>query len=243
MNRIQWLTCNDPRRMLAYLLEYGRPNERKLRLWACACCRYYFYLPFVSRRALEAVEAAERFADGEIDDKGRGLALNASNNIEDSTERLPAQACLRADIRAGVVQINNCYNTHLDFVFHAELLREVFGNHPLNNYLGYWDELRAQCCLDWRGGLLSNMAADIYQRRDWAAMPVLADALEDAGCSHQEIVQHCRGLRRCPGCSLVGEERSGWCELCHRHTAELSWVRTGPHVRGCWVLDLLMGKS
>mgnify|MGYP001076712257 FL=1 len=42
-------------------------------------------------------------------------------------------------------------------------------------------------------------------------MPLLADALMDAGCDHEEILAHCRG--------------------------------EGPHVRGCWVVDLVLGKE
>ena len=42
-------------------------------------------------------------------------------------------------------------------------------------------------------------------------MPILADALQDAGCDNEDILSHCRG--------------------------------EGPHVRGCWVLDLLFDKK
>jgi hypothetical protein len=42
-------------------------------------------------------------------------------------------------------------------------------------------------------------------------MPILADALEDAGCDNADILQHCRGA--------------------------------GEHVRGCWVVDLVLGKE
>ncbi|QDU20371.1 hypothetical protein ETAA1_23230 [Urbifossiella limnaea] len=51
----------------------------------------------------------------------------------------------------------------------------------------------------------------MYESRDFAPMPVLADALEDAGCADNDILAHCRG--------------------------------DGPHVRGCWVVDLVLGKS
>ena len=51
----------------------------------------------------------------------------------------------------------------------------------------------------------------MYESRDFTAMPILADALQDAGCEHAEILDHCRG--------------------------------PGPHVRGCWVVDHVLGKS
>jgi hypothetical protein len=51
----------------------------------------------------------------------------------------------------------------------------------------------------------------IYDERAFERMPILADALEDAGCDDQDILNHCR--------------------------------QSGEHVRGCWVLDLLLGKA
>jgi len=65
--------------------------------------------------------------------------------------------------------------------------------------------------LEWHGGLLASMARRMYDSRDFSDLPVLADALEEAGCQDQDILGHCR---------------SG-----------------GEHVRGCWVIDLLLGKS
>jgi hypothetical protein len=47
--------------------------------------------------------------------------------------------------------------------------------------------------------------------RDFAAMPLLADALQDAGCTDDRVLDHCRG--------------------------------SGPHVKGCWVVDLVLGKE
>jgi hypothetical protein len=62
----------------------------------------------------------------------------------------------------------------------------------------------------WRGGLLVSVARRMYDSRDFGDMPVLADALEEAGCQDQDILGHCR---------------SG-----------------GEHVRGCWVIDLILGN-
>ena len=51
----------------------------------------------------------------------------------------------------------------------------------------------------------------MYESRNFARMPTLADALEEAGCTNADILAHCR--------------------------------QPGEHVRGCWVLDLLLGKG
>lgn len=65
--------------------------------------------------------------------------------------------------------------------------------------------LAAWCARD-----VLNIAGTIYQDHSFAEMPILADALEDAGCADETILAHCRAAT--------------------------------PHIRGCWVLDLLLGK-
>jgi hypothetical protein len=65
--------------------------------------------------------------------------------------------------------------------------------------------------LRWNFGTIPAIARHIYEERAFHDMPILADALEDAGCVEAAILGHCRGPR--------------------------------PHVRGCWVLDLLLGKE
>jgi len=56
-----------------------------------------------------------------------------------------------------------------------------------------------------------NMAEAIYEERTFEQLPILTDALEDAGCNNSDILNHCR--------------------------------QPGVHVRGCWVVDLLLGKE
>jgi hypothetical protein len=95
-----------------------------------------------------------------------------------------------------------------------------------------------------------GIARRAYDLRDWEALPVLADALEEAGCEDEEVLMHCRGKGRCPGCLGKGgccnlkDEPGVWgdmhrCALC----AGTGWVDAGPHVRGCHVLDLIIGKE
>jgi hypothetical protein len=64
----------------------------------------------------------------------------------------------------------------------------------------------------WRTDTAVSLARHIYESRDFSAMPILADALQDAGCEHEAILAHCRDLHQV-------------------------------HVRGCWVVDLVLGKG
>jgi hypothetical protein len=65
--------------------------------------------------------------------------------------------------------------------------------------------------LTWNNGTIAKLAQTIYDDRRYDIMPILGDALEEAGCTDGQILDHCRG--------------------------------PGPHVRGCWVVDLILGKS
>jgi hypothetical protein len=69
----------------------------------------------------------------------------------------------------------------------------------------------AALALPWRTETAVALAALMYESRDFSAMPILADALQDAGCGSADILDHCRG--------------------------------PGPHVRGCWVVDLVLGRK
>jgi len=92
-------------------------------------------------------------------------------------------------------------NNPLAEVSNATLLRDIFGN-PFKPVA--FDP-------DWRTSDVTAMSRGMYETRDFAAMPILADALQDAGCENADILDHCRG--------------------------------PGPHVRGCWVVDLVLGKA
>jgi hypothetical protein len=63
----------------------------------------------------------------------------------------------------------------------------------------------------WRSETAVALAAGIYSERAFDRLPVLADALEEAGCDDPDVLSHLRG--------------------------------PGPHARGCWVVDAVLGKA
>ena len=83
----------------------------------------------------------------------------------------------------------------------AHLLRDIVGN-PFR---------QVRFVPNWRSPVVTTLADLIYAERVFDRMPILADALEEAGCDDPDILAHCRG--------------------------------DGPHVRGCWVVDLVLGRG
>jgi hypothetical protein len=83
----------------------------------------------------------------------------------------------------------------------AQFLRDIFGN-PFRPPV---------FSPSWRTDTAVALARQAYDSRDFSILPILADALEEAGSESEDILAHCRG--------------------------------PGPHVRGCWVVDLVLGKE
>jgi hypothetical protein len=233
VTEVQWLACNDPRRMLEeWIAGY---NARKLQLLACACCRRVVH-QLADAAFLRAVEVAEQYADGTASDSALAEAREAARDACMALERshgtaprqvLAAQAVVHA--AAGDGRSTNPFfmavRRAVDAVSVAGwlgrdrpgerqpfvlLVHDVFGNpYRMVSGVGSW--------LAWGGGIIPRLAQAAYDERalphatlDGGRLAVLADALEEAGCSNAAILGHLRG--------------------------------PGPHARGCWVLDLVLGR-
>ena len=221
MTEAEWLVATELSPMLAFLR--GKASDRKLRLFGLDCCRLVIAL--LDPRGLKAVGAAERYADGlcspeeleaarlvaneafcEFDDRqGSESAANAVeslchaeglsdllNDVARETAALSMysqpQHLKRATRR--IRRLNQCRH-----------LRDIFGN-PFRP---------VAFSPAWRTDTAVSLARQMYESRQFGAMPILADALQDAGCDNDGVLNHCRG--------------------------------DGAHVRGCWVVDLVLGKE
>jgi hypothetical protein len=180
-------------------LAYEKASKRKLRLLSCACIRTVWN-HLTDPRSRTGVEIAERFADGKASREEVRIAKEAASMAVYGKRTWAAWTVIAA-LREEVGDVCRCAHRTI----RCALARDLFG--PLffrqveidSSWLFSNDEK------------ISLLAEAIYQDRTFDLLPILADALEDAGCDNADILAHCR---------------SG-----------------GEHVRGCWVVDLLLGKE
>lgn len=293
MTENDWVECDDVMDLLGLVArvyvateaggEWSSPrhgvSDRKLRLFAAACCRRSWEL-LTDERSRRAVKVGERFADGLADE----------------------------NVRAGQCTLMHWRNargakpTSLDWVAHWSvcgdgIIKDVaYGGFSL--VTGPAGLLRdvVRCPLSptrltggaWRGPTVMSLAGAAYEARsvrcercggsgelpyplpfepyyeetevcavcggagsfndgtlDPALLSVLADAMEDGGCVDEPVLRHLRGWERCRTClnrlrDGRGDSVGGVCEGCD----DSGWVRsTEPHVKGCWALDLVLGKE
>jgi hypothetical protein len=213
MTEAEWQSSTDADALFHHLRWWVRPPERKYRLFACGVCRQCWRrLSDLGRHAVALAEAA---ADGQPVDDRPGVEYDLLNeHTALRVQRVPLphptpeeQASLIAyavigsgggGVEAADDAIRNVPDEAVPL---ADLLRDIFGN-PFGS---------ATFLAEWRTETVVALARGIYAERAFDRMPVLADALQDAGCEDKAILTHCRGA--------------------------------GPHVRGCWVVDAVVGKS
>ena len=223
MTEAEWLSASDSRDLLypsgwRERVARGSPtldgldapipklvaNERRLMLYACGCLRLLFpQLRFSEDR--RALDTAERYADNEATrDQLEEATQNCGATVA-SVKRLPV-------IRIARLSVEDVFESKrvdhpagprmpLYNAKRADLLRDIFGN-PFRPVA--FDPA-------WRTSTALAIANGIYDDRAFDRLPILADAIQDAGCENEDILSHLRS--------------------------------DGPHVKGCWALDLVLGKE
>jgi hypothetical protein len=253
----EWSACNDPDTMLEVVSDTA--SDRRFRLFVCACCRRLLpllrgihkegYAPCV-----KAIEEGEQLADKPLGRK-EWEKFHATDylmiawGMKNEGCRLAVEAAMRAcylrlvgdtrPMRFGRRLIGHPASEGAEFarlaasIFAADrdngtkqaataakgkatraeklaqtaLLRDLFSNprrpSRQKTALRRWRV--------WNDGCVPKLAQGVYEERAFDRLPILADALEDAGCSDEEILAHCRG--------------------------------GGEHARGCWVVDMILGKK
>ncbi len=206
MTEAEWLAAVEPEPMLQHLS--GKWSPRKQRLFACACCR-------LTRTAVRAerprsvLETAENVADDPTHTRQLRQVRKAWLDAHDmvfapwrwalvAASEPDWRASCADDAAAQTVRAGSRPGSEARRV--AGLIREAVGN-PFRP---------VEFAPEWRTSTVVELATRAYESRDFTLLPVLGDALMDAGCVDERVLAHCRGK--------------------------------GPHVRGCWVVDGILGK-
>ena len=206
MTEAEWLACADPLTMLKSL--HRKKSRRKQRLFASACVRLVWdQVPPHWRRA---VELNEGYADGAV---GKDELRAAFKHAESTSSRWPDAAhaawyaCDTTNSSHFTTRCAASAAARLDENLPAQqaaLLRDLF--HPFRRagrinsaWLAYGDQSALR------------LAQAIYDERAFDRLPILADVLEEAGCTDADLLDHLRG--------------------------------PGPHARGCWAVDLILGRE
>ena len=215
MTEAEWLSSTRSRAMLGYLIDgpmRERYADRTYRLFACAAVRR-LDPGVVDRFSLGAVQIAEQFARGQatmqqLERARRDVhACLAQRTMvggpADDLRRTVASLAVAATEESGpaaaweVVQVGQPVGALVAGDGLAGLIREVFGN-PFHTPTlpEHWRV--------WNGGTILRLARHAREAGRFDEMPVLGDALEEAGCTDVQILEHCRsGLPHAPGCWVL----------------------------------------
>jgi hypothetical protein len=219
MTPAEWLDCADPDAMLAHLnaaLPRSVARRRQVILLVCACSRRQW--PRLSTRSRRLIEAVECCADG-LAEWGKVEAARRANRAEGAGPWWVAEAAAQAGEAydpSGAFHLvcyplwaANMTGSDEERRAQCDLLRDVFGNPFLSPR--FRPPRLDPSLLTWGGGLVGAIARDVYESGAFERLPILADALEEAGCDSADLLEHLRS--------------------------------PGPHARGCWGLDLVLGRS
>jgi hypothetical protein len=195
----EWLGCED---LGSLLWDLRDSNARELRLFAVACCRRIPRL-LTDPRSRATVEVAERHADGLATSDELVAADDQSQNVGDpgdDTGVCAANLYVAASSAFEAARMvawlaSNARSDSVENALQVALLRDIFGN-PFRP---------VTFSAAWRTSTAGALAAQMYESRDFSAMPILADALQDAGCDNDDVLNHCRDTKQTHvrGCWVV----------------------------------------
>jgi hypothetical protein len=231
MTEEEWVACTDLGVLLSFL------GDKLDRRWLLACSGLaHLRWSSLDRRTRDAVRWLECHADGRHpgglnlkqaiaitgtdpagfdgipeDDRDalvrRSRAMCQELRITEaeysSPERRRVASLLRQASHRVAVAVDHWLGHEQEAA--AVVLRDIIGN-PFRPSPPLPESVRA-----WNDSTATRMAQGIYEDRAFDRLPILADALLDAGCEDEELIRHCRS--------------------------------EGLHVRGCWAVDLILGKQ
>jgi hypothetical protein len=211
MTEDDWLTTPAVGDLAAWLGSHRLLTPRKVRLYHCAFAR--LLAPRVGDSAvLAAAERAELYANHLISDalvensyrkmtaaRGRlyddiGWFISPDDGLRDRAYRAAALACRSRHQVRGPQPVPGGLTSDADVALDPELLRTVNGELADVVRELFGNPFRPVAFAPrWRTSTVTSLGRQAYGSRDFSTMPILADALQDAGCEEPVILDHCRG--------------------------------------------------
>ena len=201
MTEAEWLACEDPEKLFAQAERTHRASQRVFRLFCAGFWRWQEkhwvgsgVMPPANRDLLrERVDSLEQWAETDVPPKFLDRMIGFFNPR--------ARVAARGTVTLARQWVDLEGGAAVPHVL-CSLVREVFGN-PFR---------RVKVNRAWRTSTVVALTKGLYDEKAFDRMPILADALQDAGCDSDDILNHCRDPNQL-------------------------------HVRGCWVVDLVLGNS
>jgi hypothetical protein len=250
MTEAEWAECQEPQTMLDWLQVTGKLYDRKARLFAVAVCRRIWSL-LIDKRSRRAVETAERFADGRATERALQAAYNraydADEEIGEGTDspafqdapgefedRVALEGAATAATTSASAKMTEAPALAASLAaravgfkepgprWKAAILGEAREQAALLRCI-FGNPFRPPTPLDpawlaWGGGTVQRLAEAAYEERQLPSGHLDRARLAVLADTLEES--------GCGDASLLGHLRS-----------------PGPHVRGCAVIDALLGKS
>jgi hypothetical protein len=217
MTEAEWLTTDDPGKLL-HAVQGSRPSERKIRLFNAAVCRRFWgHLPEASRAILSE---SERLADGLVRSKGEMDLCHRANEVVSTLfdRSYPTKQYPSAEVRIQRdAAAAACY---------AVIPNELWGA------VGYfWDLMPSE------KGPHSAIIRDVFGNpfRSVTVEPALR---MPEVIALAERIYDGRAFDRMP---LLGDALEG--AGCYNSDVLAHCRSQAEHVRGCWVVDTVLGKT
>jgi hypothetical protein len=250
VDRQFWLRAADPAPMLAHLLDGGLAGDRKLRLWCAACFDVSTY-DYPATKDLVAFREGRTYdGEGPYDLHGLADCWVTGRYDNEGDPPIALRAALLRDVFGNPFAPVRLSRSGLTVAGVEAAQRAAVTGGCCERFADYKPcdclALAGHVLPGWLTPTVLGLARAAWdaaegQRLDPLTLLALADALEEAGANCEPLLRHLRGQEVCWVCRADPHTREyGYCIRCSR----AGWVpKRAPCVRGCAILDLLLGEG
>ena len=249
MTEAEWLECTDPQPMLEFLR--GKVSDRKLRLFAVGCCRR-IWRHFEDKRSRRAVEVAERYADGLASDEELDEAEDAAGDANcdgmgAASAAVPPASADAYDAASALADPDyTLYDHFLDAVYHqwdASCGDYYTGKEKVGSTASREPSVEREIGRVAKARIGAERGAQARLLRDTFGNPLHPVAF-DASWLKPDVTKLAKTMYDQRAFDRLPELADALAEARCDDAEVLAHCREpGEHVRGCWLVDLILGKG